>query len=188
MQETGERGEFFHPSLSPFGYNETVAQEYYPLTPTLSHGEKEHAIDFNSFGYKQSLYEAPRPQVSKMLRADELPSIEEVTDEILSQAIQCEVTGKPFRIIKPELEFYRQHQLPLPRRHPDQRHHDRMALRPSRQLFLRQCDQCGVEMVSVYKPHPSSPQRGGAEGDVVGASTQEPSVLCEACYRKTVYA
>jgi hypothetical protein len=23
---TGERGEFFHPSLSPFGYNETVAQ------------------------------------------------------------------------------------------------------------------------------------------------------------------
>ena len=31
MQETGERGEFFHPSLSPFGYNETVAQEYFPL-------------------------------------------------------------------------------------------------------------------------------------------------------------
>ena len=31
MQTTGERGEFFHPSLSPFGYNETVAQEYYPL-------------------------------------------------------------------------------------------------------------------------------------------------------------
>lgn len=31
MQETGERGEFFHPSLSPFGYNKTVAQEYYPL-------------------------------------------------------------------------------------------------------------------------------------------------------------
>jgi len=32
MQETGERGEFFHPSLSPFGYNETVAQEYFPLS------------------------------------------------------------------------------------------------------------------------------------------------------------
>jgi len=31
MIETGEWGEFFHPSLSPFGYNETVAQEYYPL-------------------------------------------------------------------------------------------------------------------------------------------------------------
>lgn len=40
MQETPlktgqacERGEFFHPSLSPFGYNETVAQEYYPVSP-----------------------------------------------------------------------------------------------------------------------------------------------------------
>jgi hypothetical protein len=30
MQETGERGEFFHLSLSPFGYNETVAMEYFP--------------------------------------------------------------------------------------------------------------------------------------------------------------
>jgi hypothetical protein len=26
-----ERGEFFHPLLSPFGYNETVAQEYFPI-------------------------------------------------------------------------------------------------------------------------------------------------------------
>ena len=32
MIETGEWGEFFSPSLSPFGYNETVAQEYFPLT------------------------------------------------------------------------------------------------------------------------------------------------------------
>jgi hypothetical protein len=32
MQDTGEWWEFFHPSLSPFGYNETVAQEYYPVT------------------------------------------------------------------------------------------------------------------------------------------------------------
>jgi hypothetical protein len=32
MISTGERGEFFHPSLSPFGYNETIAQDYDPLT------------------------------------------------------------------------------------------------------------------------------------------------------------
>jgi hypothetical protein len=31
MQTTGEWGEFFDPSLSPFGYNETVAMEYFPL-------------------------------------------------------------------------------------------------------------------------------------------------------------
>jgi hypothetical protein len=32
MKQTGERGEFFDPKLSQFGYNETVAQEYFPLT------------------------------------------------------------------------------------------------------------------------------------------------------------
>jgi hypothetical protein len=32
MKADGERGEFFPSSLSPFGYNETQAQEYFPLT------------------------------------------------------------------------------------------------------------------------------------------------------------
>ncbi|MFA6534064.1 MAG: hypothetical protein WCT37_02715 [Patescibacteria group bacterium] len=32
MQITGEWGEFFPMKLSPFGYNESVAQEYYPLS------------------------------------------------------------------------------------------------------------------------------------------------------------
>lgn len=31
MIETGERGEFLHPSLSAFAYNESIAMEYYPL-------------------------------------------------------------------------------------------------------------------------------------------------------------
>ena len=32
MRETGEWGEFFPSRFSPYAYNETVAQEYYPLT------------------------------------------------------------------------------------------------------------------------------------------------------------
>jgi hypothetical protein len=32
MKSTGEWGEFFPLPLSPFGYNETVAQDYFPLT------------------------------------------------------------------------------------------------------------------------------------------------------------
>jgi hypothetical protein len=32
MTKTGERGEFFPASISPFCYNETVVMEYYPLT------------------------------------------------------------------------------------------------------------------------------------------------------------
>ncbi len=37
MQTTGERGEYFPSSVSTFGYNETVANEYYPL-------DKEEAL------------------------------------------------------------------------------------------------------------------------------------------------
>lgn len=32
MQSTGEWGEFFSHEVSPFGYNETVANEYFPMT------------------------------------------------------------------------------------------------------------------------------------------------------------
>lgn len=32
MQSTGEWGEFFPHELSPFGYNESVASEYFPLS------------------------------------------------------------------------------------------------------------------------------------------------------------
>jgi len=34
MHKTGERGQFFHPSLSLYGYNETVAHEQFPLSQT----------------------------------------------------------------------------------------------------------------------------------------------------------
>ena len=32
MEATGERGEFFPVWLSPWGYNETYANDYYPLS------------------------------------------------------------------------------------------------------------------------------------------------------------
>ncbi|MBP7008063.1 hypothetical protein KBB05_05150 [Patescibacteria group bacterium] len=51
---------------------------------------------------------------------------------------------------KAEIDFYRKHNLPLPRKHPDVRHEERMKLRPGRTLFLRTCDCCGKEMLSVY--------------------------------------
>jgi hypothetical protein len=103
--------------MSPFGYNETVAQEYYPLT-------KEEAL---REGFNWSDYEVPFPTVSKIIPASKLlDTIEGIPDDILNWAIECEVSKKPFRIIKQELEFYRKHSLPIPRRHPDVRHADRM--------------------------------------------------------------
>jgi DNA-directed RNA polymerase subunit M/transcription elongation factor TFIIS len=80
------------------------------------------------------------------------------------------------------LEFYRKHNLPLPRKHPDIRHEERLKQRPSRELHLRKCDKCGKEMVSVYQKDPLL----GGEGLGWG-QTQEQKVYCEGCYQQEVY-
>lgn len=82
--------------------------------------------------------------------ASELPDIDQVSDDILTKAIICELSGKPFRIIKAELAFYRKHDISLPRKHPDIRHEERMKLRPGRILYLRACDSCEKGILSVY--------------------------------------
>ncbi|NUJ98007.1 hypothetical protein HGA92_04450 [Candidatus Gracilibacteria bacterium] len=200
MMKTGEWGEFFPSSLSPFGYNETVAQEYYPLTrrdvipakagiyqnenissETGLKGEINY-IDregnthktLEEVGerpvFKWSNYETPFPKVEKIIPASKLPeNIADIPDDILNWAIECEVTKKPFRIIKEELAFYRKHNLPIPRRHPDQRHLDRMSLRNPRHLYSRNCDKCGKEIQTTYAP-------------------ERPEIVyCEECYNKEIY-
>lgn len=160
MKKTGEWGEFFPGFLSPFGYNETAAQDYFPL-------EKKEAL---ALGFSWSDYELPKPQVEKTIPAARLPdNIKDIPDDILNWAIECEVTHKPFRIVKQELKFYREHHLPIPRRHPYERHMERMALRNPRNLWNRRCSQCQKEMQTSYAPE------------------RKETVYCEECYLKEIY-
>ncbi len=160
MQKTWEWWEFFPSSISPFWYNETVSQEFFPLN-------KEEWIDK---WFNWSDYEPPKPNVEKIIPAEKLPeNIEDIPDDILNWAIKCEITWKPFRIIKQELEFYRKHKISIPRKHPDQRHLERVKSRNPQKLFDRKCDKCWIEMKTTY-----SPDRGEI-------------VYCEKCYEKEVY-
>ena len=119
MISDGEWWEFFPASLSPFGYNETVASEYYPLLKNEAKNQ----------GFNWSEYEAPFPKVEKIIPWGKLPDdITSIPDDVLNWAIECEISGKPFRITRQELEFYRKHNIPIPKRHPDVRHMDRMKL------------------------------------------------------------
>jgi hypothetical protein len=105
-----------------------------------------------------------------MVKAKDLPeSIQDVSDDILNKVIICEISWKPFRIIKPELEFYREHNLPLPHKHPDQRHLERMLLRNPRKLRARKCAKCWTDIQTSYAP-------------------ERPEIVyCEACYNKEIY-
>ncbi len=117
MKKTGEWWEFFDPRLSPFGYNETIAQEHSPLT-------KESATES---WFKRSEYEKPTPTTSKVVDLNNISTqLSEVPEDIVHHAIYCDETGEPFRIMKNELDFYRKHNIPLPRLHPDRRYTKKM--------------------------------------------------------------
>jgi len=157
MQQTGEWGEFFPISISPFGYNETVANEYFPLSKeeALSKGYKWHDED------SASKYQGVKYEIAD--------NIDDVKDDITSAILQCEVTGRPFKIIPQELKFYRDMGLPIPRTCPDQRHKERMALRNPRRLWNRKCMKCEKDIQTTYSPD------------------RMEKVYCEECYLKEVY-
>lgn len=166
MKKTWEWWEFFPTKISPFGYNETIANEYYPL-------DYEEAI---LRWYKREIKEYPInvPEWMSKLDSKDLPeNLEELSKEeiekILNSAIICKLSWKPYRIVKQELDFYRKYNLSIPIKHPDIRHMERIKKRAERKLYLRKCDCCGIEMISVY------PQ----ESDY--------KVYCEECYNKEIY-
>jgi hypothetical protein len=104
------------------------------------------------------------------IKAQDLPdNIWDVTDDILKKAIICEMSGRPFRIVWLELEFYRKHGLPLPRKHYDVRHEERLLKRSGRHTYIRHCDACEKEMLSAY------PAKSWCK------------IYCEECYNKQIY-
>jgi hypothetical protein len=115
-----EWGEYFSPENSPWWYNETMAHLYFPL-------EKQKVL---GLGFQWNDYEAPRPEATKYIPALLVPeNIADIPDDILNWAIESEVSGKYYKINRPELEFYRKHHLPIPRKHPDERRQRRHARR-----------------------------------------------------------
>ena len=160
MKDKREWWEFFPSNMSPFWYNETLANEYFPL------GKKEAVNQW----FDWSDYSSAFPNVEKIISASRLPKyIIDIPDDILNWAIQCEISKKPFRIVKQELSFYRKHNLPIPKKHPDIRHEERMKLRNPRKLFDRKCDKCWVDMKTTYSPD------------------REEIVYCDKCYNENVY-
>ncbi|MBU1151284.1 hypothetical protein KJ632_00480 [Patescibacteria group bacterium] len=151
LKQTGEYGQFFDPAYSPFCYNETVAQQYYPLTKeqTLASGWKWK--DKASHEYLPQTYQGSY-------------QIEKVPPSITQETLACNSCGKNYRIIEPELKFYRRQKLPIPKNCPDCRHQARLEKRPSRKLFTRNCHSCKTEIRTSYAPE------------------RPEMVYCERCY------
>ncbi|PID70257.1 hypothetical protein CSB37_02630 [bacterium DOLZORAL124_38_8] len=161
MKKTEEWGEFFPANMSPFAYNETVAQEYYPLT-------KEEALG-RGYKWKDETINKKYETLKQSFDWNQIPDdIKEVEDDILTKVLFCERSGKPYKIQKAELKFYRKMNLPIPHLHPDERHKDRMKLRNPRKLYERTCTDCQKEIQTTFAPE------------------RPEKILCENCYLKVV--
>ncbi len=175
-------GEFFPIELSPFGYNETAAMDYYPLTRSQSLEEGYLWCDFKLENkYEFSDYTIP-------------DDIRDVGDDILKKILKCEVSGQAYKIIPMELQFYRHMGLPIPRRAPLQRHKDRIAKLLPRKLYDRQC-QCpgkqnaknktqNVYLNTITHFHGDSPCLNKIKTPY--APDRPEVIYCEQCYQQEI--
>jgi len=139
MSETGELGEFFPPSLSTFAYNETIAQDYFPLS-------KEEAVK-NGFSWREKDHQEFKPQEISIPK-----NIQDATKEICQKILACTDCGKNYKILPRELSFHQQRNIALPTHCPRCRHMARLRQRNPRKLLLRQCQKCSKNLLSPYAP------------------------------------
>ncbi len=157
MRKLGEWGEFFPTKFSPFGYNETMASDFFPLAQ-----EK-----VASKGWKWNRSEDQEHYMGKKVTVPE--TIEETDDAICKEILRCSVTDKPYKIIPQELSLYRQMRIAPPKKCPEQRYKERMALHNPRRLWARNCAKCSAELQTTYSP-------------------DRPEVLyCESCYHSSIF-
>lgn len=159
-------GEFFPYDLAPFAYNETTAQEMYPLT-------REQALE-RGFGWKE---ESER-NYTITIPTDAIPdNIKDVPDTITGEVLGCSHHGDcqhqctiAFRITEMELSFYRANTIPLPTECPNCRHYARLAKRNALQTWHRACQNAGCpnEFETTYSPD------------------RKEIIYCETCYQKEV--
>jgi hypothetical protein len=196
LQKQGTWWDFFDTDLSGFPYNDTMVYDFYPIqririldketiinpsghgTVTILEPDKFISDALLALWGKEQIKirwrtrenEITVPDTMQRIKAVTLPdNIDDVDDSILDKALICEVSGVPFRVIKQELALYRKMWLPLPRLHPEMRHQQRLRRIPPKTLYVRTCDACKKDMLSVH---------------LQGAPYK---VYCEACYDHEIY-
>lgn len=179
-------GDFFPAELSPFAYNETIAQRYYPLKKedTLVSGHSWK--DSEEKNYKITLDSKNLPD-----------SIKEVDDLVLKETIGCMHDGKcneqctsAFKIIPGELEFYRKTNLPLPRLCPNCRFSKRFSLAQPLKLWHRRCYCAGEKSENAVYQNQAAHFHGSNhcpnEFETSYAPDRPEIVYCEQCYQAEV--
>lgn len=161
-------GEFFPSEISPFGYEETIAKDYFPLT--------EKQILDN--GYKYTEREKSEHVITH--RSDDLPGdIKNTSEDILNAVIECESCKRAYKIVQNEFTFLKRFNLPLPHKCFECRHQERFKLINPPNLWRRKC-MCD----KVHNNHEGNCE---VEFDTTYVPERPEIVYCEKCYQQEVY-
>ncbi|MGC9603304.1 MAG: hypothetical protein ABSF47_02440 [Minisyncoccia bacterium] len=158
MKQGGSYGMYFPPALSPWAYNETLAQENFPLT-------KETAVT-SGFRWEEGI---PRTKGKETLLPEQIPdNIKDVSDSILNETLKCISCGHNYRLTPAEFALYRELLVPVPRECFDCRYLDRIRRRGPIKLYVRKCAKCGKSINTTFAP-------------------DRPEIIyCEQCYQAEV--
>lgn len=156
MKNDGEYGEFFPLQFSQFGYNETTAARWFPLT-------REQVLE-KGWRWREDL-----PGTYGRETVSEIPdSIVQAGDDITKETLVCQSCCRNYKIISQELDFYRKNSLALPRECFECRRARRMKQRNPRQLWQRNCFSCEKPIETSFSPE------------------RPEQVVCEKCYHKQI--
>lgn len=138
MEKTGELGQMFPVKMSPFAYNDSIANLFFPLT--------EAQALHRGYRWHNEAEAAPAAGEAFIPPAD----ISDVQDSILEKTLICSASKRPFKINRQELDFYRKLGIPIPRLAPPERHKVRLAARHHFSLYQRTSAVSGKQIDSIY--------------------------------------
>ncbi|MFA5773344.1 MAG: zinc-ribbon domain containing protein [Candidatus Paceibacterota bacterium] len=161
MKESGDWGNFFPIWMSPFGYNESIANEYMPLT-------KEEAIE-QGFRWRDDI---PHTKGQENCNYEDLPKNPEMynDDGLLDKILKCESCGNNYKFISREIAFYKRMKLPIPPKCFNCRHQARMDARNPRILNEVKCASCGNITQTTYPKEKHNQYK----------------IYCEDCYKREI--
>lgn len=139
MRKYHEWGEFMPMQLASFAYNETIAQNYEPLT--------EEEVKKEGLAWR-----APDPKEYAQATFSAPETIGEVPDGVTGETLSCSNCKRNYRIIQKELDFLRTADLPLPDQCFFCRHEQRRLFRNPRKLWNRECAKCNAPIATTYSP------------------------------------
>jgi hypothetical protein len=180
-------GEFFPPEASPFAYNESMAQEHFPLARKEIENAGYVYKDLKERDYKITMEPHSVPD-----------DVDQIPENIGAEVIGCMNEGEgghncqtAFRILPNELIFYKQNNMPLPRFCPNCRHYKRLSFRNKLKLIERSCDCDGASSKNeVYKntiSHLLHSQDACQNSFFTTYAEPNTIVYCKDCYQQEVY-